>query len=116
VTALAHPQGLAMALRNLIDNAIKFTPPGTAPDITLSASSANGRTRLCVKDQGQGFDMRYHDRIFAIFQRLHRPEAIPGTGIGLAMVAKAVQRMNGRIWADSKPGEGAKFHIELPSA
>jgi PAS domain S-box-containing protein len=116
LTVLAHPQGLALVLRNLIDNAIKFARPGTVPEITLTARSVGPLVRLCVKDEGRGFDMKYHDRIFAIFQRLHRPEAIPGTGIGLAIVFKAIQRMNGRIWATSEPGKGAKFHIELPSA
>lgn len=113
---LANPQGLAMVLRNLIDNAIKFTRPGSTPSITLTARTEGNLLLLCVKDEGQGFDMKYHDRIFALFQRLHRADAVAGTGIGLAMVHKAVQRMNGRIWAESKPGEGAKFYIELPGA
>jgi len=72
--------------------------------------------RLSVRDQGMGFDMKHHDRIFAIFQRLHRPDQIAGTGIGLAMVYKAVERMDGRIWARSAPGEGATFYLELPRA
>ena len=114
--ALANPQGMAMVLRNLMDNALKFTRPGRPPEITLTARIDGASIRLCVKDEGQGFDMKYHDRIFALFQRLHRPDAVAGTGIGLAMVFKAVQRMNGRIWAESTPGEGAKFHIELPRA
>lgn len=63
-----------------------------------------------------GFDMKHHDRIFAIFQRLHRPDQIAGTGIGLVMVHKAVERMEGCIWAKSTPGEGATFHIEPPRA
>lgn len=116
IRAMANPHGLAMVLRNLMDNAIKFTKPGSAPQITLTARTTGAFVYLCLKDEGQGFDMKYHDRIFALFQRLHRPEAVPGTGIGLAMVFKAVQRMNGRIWAESKPGEGAQFHIELPRA
>ncbi|MEZ5704231.1 MAG: PAS domain S-box protein [Burkholderiaceae bacterium] len=114
--AMANPQGLAMVLRNLADNAIKFARPGHPPVITLTARQTDHTVRLCLADQGRGFDMKYHDRIFALFQRLHRPEAIAGTGIGLAMVHKAVLRMNGRIWAESAPGQGAKFHIELPLA
>ncbi len=112
----AHPQGLAMVLRNLIDNALKFKRPGVAPDITITARETGAKVLLSVKDQGQGFDMKYHDRIFAIFQRLHRPDEVSGTGIGLAMVHKAVERMDGRIWAESQPGQGATFHIELPRA
>ena len=114
--ALANPQGLAMVLRNLTDNAIKFARPGNPPAITITARAEGAIVRLCLADEGQGFDMQYHDRIFALFQRLHRPEAVAGTGIGLAMVHKAIQRMNGRIWAESTPGQGAKFHIELPRA
>jgi PAS domain S-box-containing protein len=112
----AHPQGLAMVLRNLIDNALKFKRPGVPPDITIEASRQDDKIHLSVKDCGQGFDMKYHDRIFAIFQRLHRPDEVSGTGIGLAMVHKAVERMDGRIWAESTPGQGAVFHIELPRA
>ncbi len=67
-----------------------------------------------IRDNGIGFDMRYHDRIFEIFQRLHRAEDYPGTGIGLAIVRKAMERMGGRVWAESKPGEGATFYLEVP--
>ncbi|QCB48086.1 PAS domain-containing protein [Hydrogenophaga sp. PAMC20947] len=112
----AHPQGLAMVLRNLIDNALKFKRPGVPPEITIEATSQADKVHISVKDHGQGFDMKYHDRIFAIFQRLHRPDEVSGTGIGLAMVHKAVERMDGRIWAESAPGQGSTFHIELPRA
>lgn len=113
---LAHPQGLAMVLRNLLDNAMKFSRPGQPPAIAIEACATGALVQLSVCDQGMGFDMKHHDRIFAIFQRLHRPEQIAGTGIGLAMVYKAVERMEGRIWARSAPGEGATFYLELPRA
>ena len=116
LAAMAHPQGLAMVLRNLIDNAMKFTRPGHTPEIAIEACALGPLVRLSVRDRGMGFDMKHHDRIFAIFQRLHRPDQIAGTGIGLAMVHKAVERMEGRIWAQSTPGEGATFNIELPRA
>jgi signal transduction histidine kinase len=112
----ANPQGLAIVLRNLMDNALKFTPKDDAPRIRIEARAEGDRVLLSMGDQGIGFDMRYHDRIFGMFQRLHRQEQIPGTGIGLALVHKAVERMEGRIWAESAPGQGATFHIELPSA
>jgi PAS domain S-box-containing protein len=113
----ADPRGLAIALRNLIDNALKFTPAHQAPDIRIGALAAvDGKVRLSVSDQGVGFDMRYHDRIFGMFQRLHRQDQIPGTGIGLALVHKAVERMGGQICAESAPGRGATFHIDLPAA
>jgi signal transduction histidine kinase len=116
LAVMAHPQGLAMVLRNLIDNAMKFTRPGQTPEIEIEARMLGPLVRLSVRDRGMGFDMKHHDRIFAIFQRLHRPDQIAGTGIGLAMVHKAVERMEGRIWAESTPGEGATFNIELPRA
>ncbi|MDM7944597.1 MAG: PAS domain S-box protein [Hydrogenophaga sp.] len=111
----ANPQGLAIVLRNLIDNALKFTPAGEAPQIRIEAQALGARVLLSVSDQGIGFDMKYHDRIFGMFQRLHRQEQIPGTGIGLALVLKAVERMGGRICAQSAPGQGARFEIDLPS-
>ena len=69
-----------------------------------------------MTDRGMGFDMRHHDRIFGMFQRLHRQDQIPGTGIGLALVHKAVERMGGSIRAESAPGQGASFTVELPRA
>ena len=116
LAALSHPQGMAMVLRNLVDNAMKFTRPGQVPEISIEGCAVGPLVRLSVRDRGMGFDMKHHDRIFAIFQRLHRPDQIAGTGIGLAMVHKAVERMEGRIWAHSTPGEGATFTIELPLA
>lgn len=110
----ASSEGMAMVLRNLIDNAVKFTKSGELPALHIQAQDQGQQVRLTVTDQGQGFDMKHHDRIFALFQRLHRPDQIAGTGIGLAMVHKAVERMEGRIWAESAPGQGASFHMELP--
>lgn len=112
----ANPKGLTIVLRNLIDNALKFTPASDAPRICIEAQGRDGWVQLSVADQGIGFDMKHHDRIFGMFQRLHRQDQIPGTGIGLAMVHKAIERMGGRIRADSAPGQGARFVIELPLA
>ena len=82
----------------------------------IEAQAVGNRVRLSVSDQGIGFDMRHHDRIFGMFQRLHRQDQIPGTGIGLALVHKAVERMGSQIRAESAPGQGATFYIELPRA
>ncbi|MDP2416340.1 MAG: PAS domain S-box protein [Hydrogenophaga sp.] len=112
----ANPKGLAIVLRNLMDNALKFTPAKDAPRICIEARADGDRVLLSVSDQGIGFDMKYHDRIFGMFQRLHRQEQIPGTGIGLALVHKAVERMGGLVRAESTPGQGATFYIELPRA
>ena len=114
--AVGDINGLGLVLRNLIDNAIKFTHATPERRITLRCAEEGGRCRLSVQDNGPGFDMRYHDRIFEIFQRLHRAEDFPGTGVGLAIVRKAMERMNGRVWAQSAPGQGATFFVELPLA
>jgi PAS domain S-box-containing protein len=111
---MADPRGLAMVLRNLLDNALKFTPTERAPEIRIEAHGQDGVVHLQVADRGMGFDMKHHDRVFGMFQRLHRQDQIPGTGIGLAMAHKAIERMTGRIWANSTPGQGTTFHIELP--
>jgi PAS domain S-box-containing protein len=107
--------GMAMVLRNLIGNALKFSRGREQPQVDIGSSSENGHYRIWVRDNGTGFDMQYHDRIFGIFQRLHRAEEYPGTGVGLALVAKAMQRMGGRVWAESAPGQGATFFLEFPA-
>jgi len=107
-------EGLSQALRNLIDNAIKFTRDVPKPRIEIGGAETEGAWELWVRDNGIGFDMQYHERIFEIFQRLQRSEDYPGTGIGLAIVRKTVQQMGGRVWAESAPGLGAKFYIEIP--
>jgi len=112
----ANPQGMAIVLRNLLDNALKFTPAERAPQIRIEAHPRPGFIEICVADNGQGFDMRYHDRIFGMFQRLHRQDQIPGTGIGLALVSKAVERMGGRIWATSSPDKGSEFRFTVPQS
>ena len=112
-------RGLLLVLRNLLDNAIKFRRPDRPCQITITArplEAPGGGTELTIADNGIGFDMRYHDRIFEIFQRLHRVEDYPGTGIGLAIVRKAMERMNGRIHARAEPGRGATFVLEFPPA
>lgn len=105
----ADPGGLTLVLRNFVSNALKFSRATPAPRITIDAYRHDRR----VADNGVGFDMKYHDRIFEIFQRLHRAEDYPGTGIGLALVRKAMQRMGGTVWAISEPGQGATFHVEF---
>lgn len=107
-------EGVCVVLRNLLENALKFTREQNQPAIELGARREGDKVLLWVKDNGIGFDERYHDQIFLIFQRLHRGEQYRGTGIGLALARKAAQRMGGRLWARSKPGAGASFFLELP--
>ena len=115
LTVVGEHDGLVLALRNLLDNAIKFTAGRPDRAIEVGARRALGHALFWVRDNGPGFDMRYHDRIFEIFQRLHRAEEYPGTGVGLAIVRKAVERMHGKVWAESAKGEGATFYIQLPA-
>ncbi len=109
----ADNDGLSVALRNIIENAIKFTGNVKSPEIIIELKENVYSWVLSVKDNGIGFDMKYHNRIFEIFQRLHLPEQYKGTGIGLAMVNKSMERMGGKVWAESQPGEGAVFYLEL---
>jgi PAS domain S-box-containing protein len=113
-SALADREGLTMALRNLLENALKFSRDVSQPAIEITGRDSGSACILSVRDNGVGFDMKFHDRIFEIFQRLHRSEDYPGTGVGLAIVRKAMERMNGRVWAESTPGKGATFHLEIP--
>jgi PAS domain S-box-containing protein len=113
VTVVADAEGLTQALRNYLDNAIKFSREVAEPRVEIGAEEVERNCRVWVRDNGIGFDMTYHDRIFEIFQRLHRDEDYPGTGIGLALVRKAMERMGGRAWAESAVGKGATFYLEI---
>jgi len=113
-TALADSSGLAQSLRNYLDNAIKFTRKVAEPRIEVGSKENAESCVLWVRDNGIGFDMKHHDQIFNIFQRLNVTHDYPGTGIGLAIVRKAMERMGGRAWAESKPGHGATFYLEIP--
>lgn len=112
---IADARGLTQALRNYLDNAIKFTRDIPHPRVEVGAESVERACRMWVRDNGVGFDMKYHDRIFEIFQRLHSEEDYAGTGIGLAIVRKAMERIGGRAWAESEPGKGATFYLEIPN-
>lgn len=115
VTLPLDREGISVVLRNLVGNALKFSRERKPPRVVIGGGCENGRQLLWVRDNGVGFDMKYHDRMFGIFQRLHRAEEFPGTGVGLALVAKAVQRMGGRVWAEGVLGTGATFYLEFPA-
>jgi light-regulated signal transduction histidine kinase (bacteriophytochrome) len=101
-------------LENLVGNAWKFTSHRPQAEIVVGGSRQRGE--FFVKDNGCGFDMAYADRLFGTFQRLHDADQFPGTGIGLATVARAISRQGGRVWAQAVPGEGATFFFTLPQA
>lgn len=109
----ADPRLLRIVLENLIGNAWKFTGTQPHPRIAVSASGGDEQRVFTVEDNGVGFDMAYADKLFGAFQRMHREEEFPGTGIGLATVQRIVHRHGGRVWADSQPGRGALFFFTL---
>ena len=110
---LTDKDGMELVLRNLIDNAFKFSSGKKNSRVEIGASENDKHWLIYVKDNGIGFDMKYHDRIYKIFHRLHLPEEYDGTGIGLAIVNKMTNRMNGKIWAESSVGKGACFYLEI---
>jgi PAS domain S-box-containing protein len=104
---------LAQLFQNLIGNAIKFRKPDTPPLVHVSAKKARKQWAFSVRDNGIGMEAKYFDRIFQIFQRLHTHAEYPGTGIGLAICKRIVERHGGRIWLESAPGEGTTFFFTL---
>lgn len=105
---------LIRLFQNLIGNALKYRAPDRAPVITVSARRLDTEWVVTVADNGIGIDPQYFDKIFGIFQRLHTRDKFEGTGIGLAICKKIIERMGGRIWVDSIPNQGSRFHISLP--
>ena len=106
---------LSQLFQNLIDNAIKFRRAEETPRVHISAQRKGNDWEFSVQDNGIGIDPQYFDRIFIIFQRLHSREAYEGTGIGLAVCMRIVERHGGRIWVESEPGRGSLFHFTLPA-
>ncbi len=106
---------LAQLFQNLIGNAIKYRSPDREPRIHISARRENGAWRFDVKDNGIGFEQQYENKMFLIFQRLHSRGKYPGTGIGLAICKRIVDRHGGQIWAVGEPGQGAEFSFTIPN-
>jgi PAS domain S-box-containing protein len=107
-------RGLAQVLGDLIDNAIKYSRNARPPCVRIRAIDLGSTWQVSVSDNGIGFEMKYHDRIFKLFNRLVRMEEFEGTGAGLAIAKKVIEKQGGRIWAESAPGLGATFFVELP--
>ena len=114
--ARAHRQTFAQALTNLVSNAVKFVAPGVTPVVGISAQQEGSMVRVTVADNGIGIAATAQARIFNVFERLHSEEEFPGTGIGLAIVKKGVERMGGNVGVSSAPGAGSTFQVELPAA
>lgn len=112
---IGDPTLIKHILTNLIDNALTYRRRDGKPRVTVASAAVGDRTVLSVSDNGIGIAPEYHDKIFQVFQRLHAESEYAGTGIGLAIVAKAARAMNGMVRVSSKPGEGSTFQVSLPS-
>lgn len=108
------PTQVLQLFQNLVSNAVKFRG-AEPPRVHVSARPDGGRWAFAVRDNGVGIDPQYFDRVFVIFQRLHTRAEHPGTGIGLAVCKRIVERAGGRIWVESAPGQGSTFFFTLPA-
>ena len=113
---LANPSSLHLIISNLVSNALKFVPPGAQPKVRIWTEAGNGSVRLWVEDKGIGIPAKHMGKLFGVFQRLHTIDQYPGTGIGLAIVKKAAERMSGAVGVESEPGVGSRFWVDLRAA
>jgi signal transduction histidine kinase len=110
---LGHEAYLTQCITNLLGNAIKFVPEGTVPEIRVRSEQLDGKVRVWFEDNGIGIDPAHHDRIFQIFGQVYPERKYGGTGIGLAIVRKAAQRMNGDVGVESGIDKGSRFWLIL---
>ena len=106
---------MRLVFSNLISNSCKFAHPGEAPRVEVGGSVSGGEVSYFVRDEGTGFDMRFADKLFKVFERLHGSDEYAGHGVGLAIVARLVRRHGGRVWAQGAIGKGATFTFSVPS-
>jgi signal transduction histidine kinase len=115
-TVLGNQRLLEQIFCNLLENALKFVAPGVTPKILVRTETRDSMIRIWVDDNGIGIAPEHQQKIFGVFQRLHGTEEFRGTGVGLAIVKRAVERMNGRVGVESAVGQGSKFWVDLPMA
>jgi len=109
-----HETHLQQLFQNLIGNALKYHRPGVSPVVQVSAHRSAEQWTFSVADNGIGIEPEYKEKVFGLFKRLHSGDAYSGTGIGLAICQRIVERHNGRIWIESEPGKGSTFYFTLP--
>ena len=110
-----HSTHLRQMFQNLIGNAIKYRKPEVAPEVHINAREENGWWIFSIRDNGIGIHPRYKEQIFGLFKRLHSSDIYSGTGIGLAICKRIVERYHGRIWVESEPGNGSTFFFTIPA-
>lgn len=106
---------LKQAVMNLVSNAVKYSGKKDAPEVEIGFQNGDEESVYFIKDNGAGFDMKYADKLFGVFQRLHRPTEFEGTGVGLAIVHRIISRHDGKVWAESELEKGATFYFSIPS-
>ncbi len=110
------PALVRQVFNNLLSNALKFTRPRAKALVEVGQTTIDGTAVIFVRDNGVGFSMKYADKLFGVFQRLHRSEDFEGTGVGLATVQRIVQKHGGRIWAEAELDKGAIFYFTLATS
>ncbi|MEE8340907.1 MAG: ATP-binding protein, partial [Candidatus Neomarinimicrobiota bacterium] len=100
--------------KNLISNAVKFSSQRKQAVISVSSTDEKNEVTYCIKDNGAGFNMKYSDKLFGVFERLHSEKEFEGTGIGLSFVKRIIDRHDGKVWAESKVDKGSSFYFTLP--
>ena len=106
---------LSLCMCNLLENALKYTSKTSVAEIEFGTKDSTDKIIYYIKDNGAGFDMKHVNKLFQPFSRLHSVKEFPGTGVGLAIAHRAIARHGGKIWAESKPGEGATFFFTIGS-
>jgi light-regulated signal transduction histidine kinase (bacteriophytochrome) len=114
-TAVCDSGLMTIVLTNLVSNAVKYTRTRDKPVVEIGQTVKDGKPVVYVRDNGVGFDMKYADKLFGVFQRLHRAEEFEGTGVGLATVQRIVRKHGGTVWAEASPDNGATFFFTLGS-
>jgi PAS domain S-box-containing protein len=113
-TIMGHPSPIIQLFQNLISNSLKYTDSKTPPKIVIKSKELKREWKFSIEDNGIGIDKAYYDKIFNIFQRLHNKSEYSGTGMGLAIVKKIIEKLNGKIWLESELGKGTTFYFTIP--